>query len=402
MCPIKGLSETVRIPRLGKIHLGVKVPNKSNPGKVHPEATDYFVLPPEVAPVLARLVGYTGKIEDFKPRELPVMIPLDDEEFWAATYYRRYNITHGLVCKGDGETCRRKIDMETGATISRDTKGKVEWRDGLPCHGRDCIDYKAKKCQEVMNLQFLMPDVPGLGVWQVDTGSINSIININSTAKLLRLQYKRVWGIPLSLTLEPKEVNNPDDGKKKTVHVLNLRMRGTLNEVAQLLSRNVAGLLSPVPVPPDEEEAPMDTADAEPPNGKSAPIEVKGKVLPMSDEDARKLWGDGQQVKPPAEAAATTAKVEPPAPAATGTKETQAKTEAPAKRKSFIEVDWVTEQLKFLQGKKLKMWSDKTVLDYINSVYQVKGESIDEVIPFLNKEQAAEFYQRVEDAVKMA
>jgi len=85
----------------------------------------------------------------------------------------------------------------------------------------------AEKCREVMNLQFLLPEVPGLGVWQIDTGSINSIRNINSASQLIKAVTGRISMIPLLLTLEKQEVQGAD-GKKKTVHVMNLGIKENL------------------------------------------------------------------------------------------------------------------------------------------------------------------------------
>lgn len=239
MSPIKGLSERRRMTRLGKIRLGIKVPNNSGNGD-HPKATDYFVVPEEVA----ALYGET-------PTELPIMIPIEDDEFWCSQYYRRYSKTRGLVCKGDGVTCNRMVDTKTGDVAGRTTT-EVYWKNEMPCAGRECPDYQGKKCQEVMNLQFILPDVPGLGIWQIDTGSINSILNINSAAAMVRAVYKRISFIPLLLTYEPCEVNNPDDGKKKTVRVLNLRVRGTMKELMIEAAKSASELLLP---PPEEPEA---------------------------------------------------------------------------------------------------------------------------------------------------
>jgi len=240
--PIKGLSEQRRLPRCGKIHLGVKAKNKN--GVEYPKAVDYFVVPPEVAEVYGE-----------NPRQLNILIPVEDEEIWASQYYRCYSMTRGLVCRGDGETCRRMIDTETGATANRDTK-EVVWKNDLPCLGRECPAYQGKKCKEVMNLQFLLPDVPGLGVWQIDTGSINSIRNINSASELIRGICGRIRMMPLTLTMEPIEVVNPDDGKKKKVNVLNLRVNKPLQSLLADTAKPVHELLAP---PPVDDEAPLDT-----------------------------------------------------------------------------------------------------------------------------------------------
>jgi len=241
MCPIKGLSENRRLIRLGKIHLGVKVKNKN--GVEYPKATDYFVCPPEVQAVYGE-----------QPDRLDIIIPVEDEEMWCSQYYRQYSRTRGLICRGDGETCRRMIDRQTGAIANRDSK-EVVWKEGLPCPGRDCPDYQAKKCQEVMNLQFLLPRVPGLGIWQIDTGSVNSIRNINDNAAMLRAVCERVSWIPLTLTLEPKEVVNPDDGKKKMVRCLNIRHDKGLLEILDASAKPRATLLIPVPL---EDQKPLD------------------------------------------------------------------------------------------------------------------------------------------------
>lgn len=214
--PIKGLSETRRLPRIGKIHLGVRVKQE---GKAeYPRATDYFVFDPS-HPQYKELVETFGE----KPTELRILIPVEDEEKFASQYYKLYSRTRGLVCKGDGETCLRMIDTDTGALANRNSKS-VDMKE-MACQGRDCPDYGSRGCGEVMNLQFLLPEVSGFGVWQIDTGSINSILNINSSLELVRSVYGRVSMVPLILALEPKQVVNPEDPEKKlkTVRVLNIR-----------------------------------------------------------------------------------------------------------------------------------------------------------------------------------
>src|SRR4030042_2550629 len=172
MSPIKGLSEQKRLPRLGKIRLGIKKKSPRTGGE-YPVATDYFVCPPEVQEIYGK-----------EPKRLDVIIPVEDEEIWASQYYRQYSRSRGLVCKGDGETCRRMVDIATGDIANRDTK-EIVYREGCECIGKDCQHYKGNACQEVMNLQFLLPKVQGLGVWQIDTGSINSIMNINNCATMI-------------------------------------------------------------------------------------------------------------------------------------------------------------------------------------------------------------------------
>lgn len=221
--PIKNLSERERFPRLGKIHLGIKVVNAK--GVEYPQKTDYFVLPKD-SPVYKELVALFGD----KPKELRVMIPAEDEELWASQYYKAYDMTHGLVCKGDGTTATRLVDINTQKWPAKDAT-QTTMLD-MVCAGPDCPEYKIRKCGEQMNLQVVIPEAPGLGVWQIDTGSKNSIININSCAKIIKMAFGRLSRIPLTLSLEPAEVKNPENGKRQTVYVLHLRANVTLAELA--------------------------------------------------------------------------------------------------------------------------------------------------------------------------
>jgi len=219
--PIKDLSDDVRYPRLGKIHLGTRHPEKG-----YPQKADHFVFPKDHS-------DYQKLVEAFgeQPKGLRILIPTEDEEIWATQYYKAYNQTYGLVCKGDGETALRMVDSKTGELPQAKVAGTVSLKE-VPCDGRDCPDYQAKKCHEVMNLRFILPEVPGLGVWQIDTGSKNSILNINSCAKVIKRAFGRISMIPLKLTFEPIQVNNPENGKKQTVYVLNLRSDVTLAQLA--------------------------------------------------------------------------------------------------------------------------------------------------------------------------
>ncbi|KKL09582.1 hypothetical protein LCGC14_2564440, partial [marine sediment metagenome] len=173
-----------------------------------------------------------------------------------------------------GEMATRTIDTKTGALANRDTttsECKV-----VPCQGRDCPDY-GRQCKEVMNLQFLLPDVPGLGVWQIDTSSINSIRNINSAAELIRGVLGRVSMIPLLLTIEPQQVTSPVDGKLKNVHVLNLRVKEKLIDMMKMAQLPPSQVLLPAP---DETELPIsddETPDLLLPQNQAPKTASKGK-----------------------------------------------------------------------------------------------------------------------------
>jgi hypothetical protein len=239
--PIEGVSELVRIPRLGKIHLGVKVKPTDKEKKEYPRATDYFVVPDEV-----------GKIYGERPTELQIMFPVEDPELFAQQWLRAYSLTQGLVCIGNGVEARRKIDVATGAMADHETKD-WEWRE-ISCDPQECQEYQTKRCRRVMNLQFLLPEVPGLGVYQIDTSSFYSIVNINSMIKMLKGMLGRCSMVPLTLTLGPIEVFPPGQ-TKKTVHIMHIKKDIQLSQLAQIAQLPPAKVLIPEA---DTEEPPED------------------------------------------------------------------------------------------------------------------------------------------------
>jgi hypothetical protein len=244
MSPIKGLSEIRGLPRLGKVHLGEKV---KAPGKnPYPRATDYFVVPEEIQP-------YVGE----KPKKLSIMLPVEDSEVFAPQFMKCYSMSQGLVCRGDGVSCSRKVDTETGAVADHTTE-QWEFRD-MSCDPDTCPESVGDteegirpQCRRVMNLLFMLPDVPGLGVWQLDTSSFYSIVNINSCIDVIRGLCGRISGIPLTLSLEPREVT-PPGMKKKTVNVLHLRSDLKLSQLQRLALKAAAKCLA---MPSAEEEEP--------------------------------------------------------------------------------------------------------------------------------------------------
>ena len=223
MAPIKGVSDVPRLPRLGKLHLGIKVQQAGKPE--YPRATDYFVCPPEVQAVYGA-----------QPHHLDVVFPTDDPEQWASHFYRAYSSYRGLVCKGDGEKAVRLVDLDAAVAkitgeipedlhprawpVAHRESKTVGYREIL-CPPDSCPQYLARACKPVMNLQFCLPSVPGIGVWQLDTSSWNSIRNVLSGIRLVQALGGRISMIPLRLSLIQQEVQ-PEGIGKKNIHVLQL------------------------------------------------------------------------------------------------------------------------------------------------------------------------------------
>jgi len=260
--PIKGISEVRRLPRLGKIRLGIKEtsPKTGNP---YPKAVDYFVCNADASTPEAAARAFHEVYPD-KPRALDIMFPTENKDQFFAQFYRRYGSGSGLLCKGDGETAM-EIDRETGEIHE------------IECNPLECEWAIKKHCRPVGTLQFLLYKVPGLGVWQIDTSSYHSIVNLNSAIDFVRaLTGGRIAMIPLKLVIRPKEVQV--EGKKKVVHVLDLAHEEVrLQDVLVASKKTAAELILPAI---NFDEAPDDLFPTEVLNSES----VASTALPVLED----------------------------------------------------------------------------------------------------------------------
>lgn len=213
---IYGFDDRIRIQRAGKIRLGQKIEVVTKDGKrvERPVALDYFVVPPEVAAIYGD-----------KPRALDIMFPSDDLEEVAGTSLRWYGSSGAPKCIGDGRNASRFND-ETG-----------QWHS-IVCPYQNCPVYEKGHCQEIASLRFILYKVPGaaLSVYQLDTGSWNSTMNIKSTLMLLKSALGRISLIPLRLEVKMTETHPYVNGQriKSMVPVLYLSTPFTFEQLISL------------------------------------------------------------------------------------------------------------------------------------------------------------------------
>jgi recombination directionality factor gp3-like protein len=233
---IHGLSERRRMNRLGKIRLGVWI--ERGP-QSHPQAKDHFVCPEAVLAVL----------KTDKPRELDILFPSDDPEVLFPQSLKAYKGAKGkgvLWCGGDGQLARR-----------RGEDGQLHER-ACPC---ELLEGPKPQCKAVATLSFMLPAVPGIGVWQIVTSSRRSIVSLNSDFELFRGLFGGLRGIPFTLKLVDEPFERWDDVAKKMrpdiAHVLKLDTRHTLQEIVEwrkALGKPVEMLVLPEATDEDEAE----------------------------------------------------------------------------------------------------------------------------------------------------
>jgi len=253
MSPIDGFSNLVRLDRLGRIRLGIRVQNPrlpNDPTATIPKAVDYLVCPEEVQVVYGE-----------KPTALDIMFPTNNQNDWLSQYYRCYGLTYGLTCFGDGITAKQKVDTDTGAMADRNTaEGHWVWKEELTCNPENCEQFLKKRCRPIMRLQFMLPEVPGLGVYEVATTSYHSRINIQSQIAMVRDMAEQLTGkpqlalIPFILAMGPQEVNPPGQ-KRKTVWILHLEQKTKLGDFLRAIINPRGQFLLTTPVTQTAEEA---------------------------------------------------------------------------------------------------------------------------------------------------
>ena len=212
MSPIKGFSDKRRLTRVGKLRLGEK--KKGTGGSEYPSAVDYFLCKEDesTSENAARAFAHDYGV---KPKEIKICFPSNEPDKFFEQWLKRYGKTRGLICKGNGES----------ETVVDEASGEMQ---DIECDPSECLYYQKKQCREVASLQFFMPDITGIGAWQIDTGSYNSIVNLNSAIEqVMLLTGGRIAFVPLELIIREKKVHFRDDkGKEisKMVDVLDIAM----------------------------------------------------------------------------------------------------------------------------------------------------------------------------------
>lgn len=203
---IKGLSEIRRLPRLGKIRLGIKRVNEK--GAIYPHETDYFVCPPEVHEIVGQ-----------EPKELEIMFPVNDIDLIFPQRLAWFGVSKGVKCMGDGETAIR-IEEPDG-------KRHPDWIEvQCPCKLFE------NGCSRRAHLLVMLPKISMGGVYQIDIGSYYSIVNINSSIEYIEALVGKFSLIPLKLKRIPMETHG--SGRKEIHYILNLHFEGDIDFVNQL------------------------------------------------------------------------------------------------------------------------------------------------------------------------
>ena len=185
---IKGMKDSYRPKKLGRIGLGIKVPVEDEHGEVRmkegkmvtrPQAVDHFVVPQEVAEIYGP-----------EPKRLPIYFLMDREEDVFPHSLMLY-AGRGLVCMGDGEKVlfrRHIMGKESDVLVyggvakwdalkrngvldqwaSAEGYGTIEkCGNSVRCLYRQCPRHKPTKCRPTGMLRFSVKGIVRQGYYQM-------------------------------------------------------------------------------------------------------------------------------------------------------------------------------------------------------------------------------------------
>jgi hypothetical protein len=262
MSPIKGMSDTARLPCLGKIRLGTR---EERDACTYLIPSDHFICPDEVRKVFGE-----------KPKELRIMFPTENIEQWASQYLRQYSPMGRTICRGDGESALVRASVGPNQSSGHLPMEMEE----IECNPGACPHYQCGDCRRVMNLQFLLPDCPGFGVYQINTSSYHSMRNVNKMVAFTRSICGRASMIPLTLQLVDQNVE--PEGWPSTAYVLQVTSPYSLSQMQRLAQGAPTEALL---LPPPDSEAPDDLF----PQRRAEKAESV-KHTSLSDEKLLELW----------------------------------------------------------------------------------------------------------------
>jgi hypothetical protein len=166
-----------------------------------------------------------------------------------------------------------------------------------------------KACKLVTRINVMIPDLPGLGVWRLDTGSYYAAVEIGDTAHLMQMARQQGVFLPAQLRIEQRSRVAGGQTKKFPVPVLEVLTTARQLVTGELAAGGMAAQLPPAPgeatkaitsgaAPkrpgPDEAAPPAKPAAAEPPQ-EDTPRHLADLVMVSNSRD--ELSGITRQAK---------------------------------------------------------------------------------------------------------
>lgn len=247
-----------RIPRVGKLRLGVKVERMKNDKPISfPSGTDYFVVNEDASTNRQSAESFHDVYGD-EPRELDIVLPAPRTEDVLEGAWRMYGTGGKLKCKcsGPGGECVQRGD--DGEWIGPDPCACEA--KGVPLEVRNQKGELVKNpnhCAQRWTLTVMLMRVAGVGCWQLDTGSVMAAEGLTASLRMLEQFRGHLQGAKATLRVVPRQV--APGGKAKTVHIVELgSLDITPQQALELASGNAKRVALPASTLDDEPDALLD------------------------------------------------------------------------------------------------------------------------------------------------
>lgn len=265
------------LPRVGKVRLGYMATSKS--GSLYPKAADHFIVVEDESGITD--ANAAAAFKDFygdEPRSLRCMLPGPNPEDVLEGAFKLYG-TSKLKRRCDGAVCDER--QPEGGWVEK------------PCVCQSLPEGHRDRCKLTFTLQVILPDVAGVGVWHVETGSEISSRRVADFLALIHPLRGTLALYEFQLDIVPVQV--APDGVSKTVWVLNPRATSsTPQQVLEgaTLARRISASeveLPALPAPADETRDPLLHADsdAEPAEGSESLEESVARQIQALNSDGK-------------------------------------------------------------------------------------------------------------------
>lgn len=189
-----------RLREIGRIRIGEKVPTQN--GKQRPEKIDVFRFTSRDEQVIRAAADTWGGTPEpwtdgpgggqwqvrSTAKAIPVVVPPGDMSFSQA--YEQW--TAG--------GCKVRCDSQWDHVSDR------------ACH----CDPENRECKIHTRLSVILPDLPGLGVWRLESHGYYAAVELGGIVDLCAAQSARGVMLPARLRIEWREVKRPVDGRVQT------------------------------------------------------------------------------------------------------------------------------------------------------------------------------------------
>lgn len=271
---VLGITDDPRPPIVCKAKIGRQVERN---GKTYPERLDYIVF---VEPQTGRQIPEFQEVFGEKPTSFKALLAGDTLDQNIDVAWKRYG-KQGLKCRGDGVS---GIDRETGER--RECAGTYNFEDQeqhrCPFARPGTRDGKKlpPECKPVLSMRLVVPQIPGLGVVQLDTGGVAS--SIQTLVWQLRMIERQTRGhmagiaVQMSIRAFPDKFGNAAYSWQLTplrAHEAE-ELRGNMEMLTRIdgqVPQDLPALeeaadpdIYGLPAPSSDDDIPFDTADADP------------------------------------------------------------------------------------------------------------------------------------------